>query len=124
MAKGDFELQLNMGPLLKGVKVLDERTDRGVAAAVEFWDSRIEAYMKINAPWTDRTSNARNGLYAKAGHEKGKRHWIELGHRVQYGIWLEIRFAGKYAIVFPSLVLFGPKIMKTLDKLFARLGTA
>lgn len=122
MAKGDFHFELNMDPLLKGLEVLDRRTDNAVGGVMEYWDSKIEAYMRINAPWTDRTGNARSGLFAKAGHERFKRHWIDLGHRMPYGIWLEIRFAGKYAIVFPSLVLFGPKIMKTMNKLFARLG--
>jgi hypothetical protein len=119
----DFHFELDMAPLLKGITVLDERTDRGVAGVVEYWDSRIESHMKINAPWKDRTGNARIGLFAKAGHERGQRHWIDLGHRVPYGIWLEIRWEGRYAIVFPTLIMFGPRIMKTLNKLFARLGT-
>jgi len=122
MAKGDFSFELDMTPLLRNLVVLDERTDLGIAGVVEYWDSRIEEHMKIAAPWTDRTGNARSGLFAKAGHEPGQRHWIELGHRVPYGIWLEIRWAGRYAIVFPTLLVYGPKIMQTLTKLFARLG--
>lgn len=122
MASGDFSFELDMAPLLKNLVVLDERTDRGIAGVVEYWDSRIEGHMKVAAPWTDRTGNARSGLFAKAGHEPGQRHWIDLGHRVPYGIWLEIRWAGRYAIVFPTLLLYGPKIMQTLNKLFARLG--
>lgn len=122
MAKGDFALELDMAPLLKNLVILDERTDNGIAGVVEFWDSRIEAHMKVTAPWTDRTGNARAGLFAKAGHEKGKWHWIDLGHRVPYGIWLEIRWGGRYAVVFPTLLIYGPKIMQTLNKLFARLG--
>lgn len=122
MAKGDFSFELDMAPLLKGLEVLDKRTDNGVAGVVEFWDSRIESAMKTGAPWTDRTGNARSGLFAKAGHERFKRHWIDLGHRVPYGIWLEIRWGGRYAIVFPTLLTYGPKVMQTLTKLFARLG--
>lgn len=122
MAKGEFAFELDLAPLLKNVVVLDAKTDRGVAGVVEYWDSRIESHMKTNARWTDRTGNARSGLYAKAGHEPGKRHWIDLGHRVPYGIWLEVRWGGRYAIVFPTLLTYGPKIMQTLTKLFARLG--
>lgn len=122
MAKGDFEFELDMKPLLRNIVVLDEQTDRGVAGVMEYWDSRIEAHMKIAAPWTDRTGNARSGLFAKAGHEPGQRHWIDLGHRVPYGIWLEIRWGGRYAVVFPTLLTYGPKIMQTLNKLFTRLG--
>lgn len=124
MGKGDFEFELDMKPLLQGIAVLDERTDRGVAGVMEYWDSRIESHMKLGAPWKDQTGNARIGLFAKAGHQKGQRHWIDLGHRVSYGIWLEIRFNGRYAIVLPTLILFGPKIMRTMNKLFARLGAA
>lgn len=122
MAKGDFTFELDMAPLFKGVKVLDAQTDKGIAGVVEYWDSRIEAHMKLKAPWTDRTGNARNGLFARAGHKPGVMHWIDLGHGMPYGIWLEIRFGGRYAIVFPTLVSYGPKVMQTLTKLFARLG--
>lgn len=126
MAKDNtgFHFELDMAPLFKGLKVLDRKTDRGIAGVVEYWDSRIEAHMKVAAPWTDRTGNARIGLFAKAGHDPGKSHWIDLGHRVPYGIWLEVRWAGRYAIVLPTLIAYGPKIMKTMTKLFARLGAA
>lgn len=122
MAKGDFHFELDMAPLLRGINKMEAELDRGVAGVVEFWDTRIETHMKTTAPWTDRTGNARNGLFAKAGHERAQRHWIDLGHRVNYGIWLEIRFAGRYAIVLPTLIAYGPKVMTTLNKLFARLG--
>jgi len=122
MAKGDFTFELDMRPLLRNIVILDAQTDRGVAGVMEYWDSRIEAHMKLGAPWTDRTGNARTGLFAKAGHEPGRRHWIDLGHRMPYGIWLEIRFGGRYAILLPTLITYGPKVMGTLTKLFARLG--
>lgn len=124
MAKGngEFEFDLNLKPLISSLPELDRRTDRGVAGVMEYWDSRIESHMKVLAPWTDRTGNARQGLYAKAGHDPFKSHWITLGYRVPYGIWLEVRFAGRYSIVIPSLVIYGPKIMQSMNKLFARLG--
>lgn len=124
MAKGDFEFQLDMAPLLNGVRLLDAKTDRGIAGVMEYWDSRIESHMKTTAPWTDRTGNARIGLFAKAGHRPGQAHWIDLGHRVPYGIWLEISNGMRFSIVFPTLVTYGPKIMGTLTKLFARLDAA
>lgn len=125
MAKGKYlgpQLNIDMSPLLQGLPKLDQRLDNGVAGVMEFYDSKAEEYMKNNATWTDRTGNARNGLRAQAGHEKGKRHWIDLWHSVPYGIWLEVRFAGKYSIVIPTIVQYGPKVMGTLNKLFARLG--
>jgi len=124
MAKRDganINLELDMTPLLKGTLNLDKQLDRGVAGVMEYWDSRIEATMKVGATWTDRTGNARLGLRAVAGHEPFVSHWIDLFHSVSYGIWLEVRWAGKYAIVIPTLITAGPKVMGTLNKLFARL---
>jgi hypothetical protein len=125
MAKGDYfgpDIRMDVTPLLKGVVMLDRKLDNGVAGVFEYYDSRIETHMKSSAPWTDRTGNARSGLRAKAGHAPFKSHWIDLWHSVPYGIWLEVRFAGRYAIVIPTIVQYGPKIMGTLNKLFARLG--
>lgn len=124
MARGDYfgpDIKLDMSPLLKGVPVFDAKLDRGVAGVMEFYDSKIETYMKTNAKWTDRTGNARNGLRAVAGHTPFVSHWIDLFHSVPYGIWLEVRFAGRYAIVIPALTRYGPMVMGTMSKLFARL---
>lgn len=120
--RGGPDLKVDMSPLLKGVVTLDQRLDRGVAGIMELYDSRIETWMKTNAPWTDRTGNARNGLSAQAGHIPFVAHWVDLFHRVSYGIWLEVRFAGRFSIVIPAIVHFGPRIMVTMNKLFTRLG--
>lgn len=118
----NINLELDMSPLLKGTLTLDKRLDNGVAGVMEYWDGRIEAGMKTGATWTDRTGNARAGLRAVAGHRPFVAHWIDMFHSVAYGIWLEVRFAGRYAIIIPSLITYGPRVMATMNKLFARLG--
>lgn len=62
---------------------------------------RAEAYARINANWTDRTGNARQGLAAEADLSgTGSGRWaIVIYHQVKYGIWLETRFGGRYAII-------------------------
>lgn len=69
--------------------------------------------MRDNAPWTDRTGNARNGL--KAEHQKQEMRWhqLTLSHSVPYGIWLEVRWSGRYAILNPTLEKIGPELMRT-----------
>lgn len=115
------DINMDLTPLVKGLPEFDRKLDRGVAGVMEFYDSKIESYMKTNAKWTDRTGNARSGLRAVAGHTPFVSHWIDLFHSVPYGIWLEVRFSGRYAIVIPSIVRYGPMIMGTMNKLFARL---
>lgn len=72
-----------------------------------------EAYMKKNAKWTDRTGNARRGLSARVTRSRWGRK-ITLSHGVSYGIWLEVRWAGRYAILNPSVREITPRIMSGL----------
>jgi hypothetical protein len=80
----------------------------------------VEAYMKNNAPWTDRTGNARNGLAAHA-YQDGDQIGILLYHQVSYGIWLEIANAAKYAIINPTIEQMGPRVMDQYHNLLARI---
>ena len=62
----------------------------------------MESWAKENAPWTDRTSNARQGI-------KGQAYWnsdtiiVTLSHSVNYGIWLELANHRNYAILEKSI---------------------
>jgi hypothetical protein len=87
----------------------------------------IEAWMKENAPWEDRTGDARDGLTAKKVSQ-GFRQEIYLYHTVDYGIWLEVRWNGKYAIIVPALEHFdsmmGPRLAGLMGGLgFSHLGS-
>lgn len=72
----------------------------------------MESYMKQNAPWADRTSQARTGLFAKVQHQENS-SMIVLGYSVFYGVFLEHKtYGGKsYAIVRPTLNYFAPHFM-------------
>lgn len=76
----------------------------------------IQEHMQTNAPWSDRTGEARQGLTAEAGQE-GTNFVITLYHTVSYGIWLEVRWSGRYAIILPTLELMGPQLMARLQNM-------
>lgn len=122
--KGAFGLTVDMdlSPLIRGVIVLDNKLDLAVAATVLRQSHIAEGWMKENAPWTDRTANARAGLKAVTEHVSKVHHTIWLSGSVPYQIWLEVRFAGKYAIIGPALLDQGKKLMRTLTKLIERLN--
>jgi hypothetical protein len=80
----------------------------------------VENYMKVNAPWTDQTSNARNGLAARAYRDQDQ-IGIVLYHQVSYGIWLETRFGGKYAIIQPTIDAMSPKVMARFERILDRI---
>lgn len=118
----NLSLEIDMTPLLNGAAKLDDRLDIGVAGVVKRQAQIATGWMKSNAPWTDRTGAARNGLRAETEHIRRTSHSIILMHSVPYGIWLEVRFGGRYAVIVPALVDQGPKLMRTLNKLLSRLG--
>lgn len=106
--------------LTGGLQKFPEWYSDAVTAVVDRQAGKAETYMRTNAPWRDQTSNARNGLRAFTQHT-AKTHSLILSHGVPYGIWLEVRHSGKYAIIVPSLQPQGQEIMKTLNNLLERL---
>lgn len=65
--------------------------------------SRGESRMKDDAPWTDRTGQARGGLYGQAErYEGGSR--IHLGGTAAYQPFLELgtRYMRPYPVIVPT----------------------
>lgn len=86
-----------------------------VEEAVERLASDMEEYMKENAKWTDHPGvhqDARDNLQAVVVREGDDTFTILVGHgkNVYYGIWLEVRWGGRYAIVLPTVYRFAPEI--------------
>lgn len=93
----------------------------GVKAVFELYADKSTSYMRANAPWQDQTGNARNGLNAVA-FSSPDRSVIVLFHQMPYGIWLEVRDSGRFAIILPTVEEMGPQVMDTLKKLVTRLS--
>lgn len=84
----------------------------------QYFAARMEEYAKTNAPWQDRTANARQSLYAHAFTMAEEAVVIRLGHGVNYGIFLETRWAGKYSVLWPTIQAHLPQIRRMLDEIF------
>lgn len=90
-------------------KTMDEFAEN----ANDFADVLVE-YAQANAPWTDRTGAAREGLSAAVLIENGNLI-IDLFHTVEYGIWLEVRWGGKFAIIIPTIETMGPRLYNLMN---------
>lgn len=77
--------------------------DRAVAALLDVWCPKIEGDAKQNAPWTDRTSNARQTLACFHFVSEPHVHVVVLKQHMHYGKWLELCYGGKYQIVMLTL---------------------
>lgn len=86
-----------------------------VHAVVLSYAPRIENWMKANALWTDRTGNARQTLYTQVIPALTEVVLL-MGHGVDYGIHLELRNAGKYAIISPAIDHWAPIIMDEIRR--------
>ena len=60
--------------------------------------NEFEKYMKANAPWTDRTGNARRGLKAQA--TQSRKAFV-------YGVYLEYAMGRRFAIIQPTIDVKG-----------------
>lgn len=114
-------LVITSDTLTPGMKAFPENVNIALTRTVDFFSPRVESYARANAPWTDRTGNARSGLHAQPFHEADQRHGIIIAHSVPYGIWLEVRFEGKYAIIIPTIKVQGKELMNSLRGFFKRV---
>lgn len=101
--------KVKLDTLTPALRAFDSQAAKGIALGMKWGESKAEQYARVNAPWEDRTGNARNGLSARYSHS-GKTHRLILFHRMDYGIWLETRFSGRFAIIVPTLRAIGPEL--------------
>lgn len=85
-----------------------------IAGQVKYAENDAVAYAKKNAPWTDQTGNARSGLHAKA-EITPEYAQLTVAHSEPYGIWLEVRWGGKFAIIGPTIFFVGKLILSRIE---------
>lgn len=76
----------------------------------------MEAWARQQAPWQDRTGDARERLHATV-EETGPIGTIVLSHGVDYGIWLEVAHSGAYAIIAPAIDYWAPIVFRDLQRM-------
>lgn len=83
---------------------------RGIYLICQRYAVEIEAWMKAERVWTDRTGNARQTLHSEVTSVVNEYVELIMAHGVEYGINLELDNGGRFAIVGPALDRFTPKI--------------
>lgn len=82
----------------KRVSEIPDKALRDLATETERFSMIAQNHARTNAPWTDRTGNARSGLFAQPFSNNGGFE-IVLYHTMSYGIFLESRWGGKWGII-------------------------
>lgn len=109
--RGQREVKQAMGRYMQDVRTkIIELADR--------WAVEFENYAKDNRPWSDRTSNARQALFSLVETGDGK-VIIYLSHGVEYGVWLELKNQGRYAIIMPTLEHYYAQVQQSYKRLLS-----
>lgn len=106
--------------VIKNLSELTPKLHKYIEETFRYYAAQGEATMRKGAIWRDRTGNARAGLRGTSSR-RGDTHELVLSHGMSYGIWLEVRWAGRYAIITPTLRQLQPKITARLDKALGRI---
>lgn len=105
--------------LAREVKGYGDKLETAVKALADYIATMLQNDMRKNAPWNDRTGNARTGLFSVA--EKASKDVVDIylshGHTVEYGKWLELANGGRYAIIMPTIEKNLPTIKRMLKEL-------
>lgn len=89
-----------------------------VALANEMLDE-VVADMKMQAPWTDRTGDARAALFTALIHEARRTVGILISHGslIDYSVFLEYAHAGRFAILAPTVDRWGPVLFRRAQEI-------
>lgn len=117
---GEIKFTLNDRNLRVALKDFPRKLDAAITRTVDINAIRGMGYLKTDAPWTDQTGAARTGLHTTTSHT-GRQWGITFAHSVHYGIWLEVKYSGRDAVIMPTIQKTGPQLMADLRGLMGRL---
>lgn len=106
--------------LSRGIANFAFKTANSFAHEANGFADHLVEYARANAPWTDQTGDARSGLQSGVTLDNESLE-IELYHTVEYGIWLEVRWGGKYAIIIPTVEAIGPQLLAKFDNTLSEI---
>ncbi len=131
--------------LIQGIEGYAQKCESALYAIAGKWGQEVQDESRTDAPWQDRTGNARSGIFyavdglgmgtmigsvsqdAKAlmtdtSIEQGDDNLliIVVSHTVFYGKWLETKNGGKYAIIMSTIDRNLPRLEDLARKIFRR----
>lgn len=116
-----FKIDYDQSTLSAGIDKMAIKLGATVLMYASTKAVEIEAKMKQNRPWTDRTGMAKATLNTKVSQPDSNLVRITLAHGVEYGIWLELAHEKNYAIIGPTVEQEGPRIVSDLGDLMSKL---
>jgi hypothetical protein len=114
-----MSFRITRDTLTPSLRDFDDDSLKAIHIVLKYWVAQAMSMMKTGARWTDDTGVARQGLMAK-DFPDGDGGSLVLWSQAPYGIWLEIRWSGKYAIVGPVMNQIAPRILQMAGEAVVR----
>ena len=139
----DFQWVVSPDVISKGLDNYGQRVLVAIQAVANYWGQSIQDEARQEAPWEDRTGNARGGIFfavdgfgletitgevapesrsemSDVGIESGDANTliITLGHTVFYGKFLELSNGGRYAIIMSTIENNLPGLERMVQDVF------
>ena len=108
--------------LATAIERYGDRVLTAVAAVAQRVATEMQNQAKADAPWTDRTGNARTGIFGTSEADFAAHVvTIYLSHRatISYGVWLELANSGSYAVIMRTMESHYESLMQLLREIFA-----
>ena len=108
-----MSFKFDASKMLSGLSETGLKIKASVGVYADTSAKKMENHAKNNYKWNDQTFKASRSLY-------GKRYWngdkarIEIGHGVDYGVYLEYCNEKRYAIIKPTIDATSSDIIKGL----------
>lgn len=115
--------------LATAIEQYGDRALQAVAAVAQYVATAMQNDAQSNAPWEDRTSNARTGIFGTSEADFANQVvtiYLSHGATIDYGVWLELRGgsegspgSGKYAIIMRTMESHYEELMQMLRGIFS-----
>ena len=108
--------------LAAAVERYGDRVLQAVAAVAQYVATQMQNQAQADAPWTDRTGNARTGIFGTSEADFAAHVvtiYLSHGATIDYGIWLELANSGSYAVIMRTMEAHYESLMQLLREIFA-----
>ena len=121
-AKAGIRWSTPPSELATAVERYGDRVLQAVAAVAQYVATQMQNQAKADAPWTDRTGNARTGLFGTSEADFGAKVvtiYLSHGATISYGVWLELAASGKWGVIMRTMESHYEPLMQMLREAFA-----
>jgi hypothetical protein len=105
--------------LTRDIEAFERKMELRKDVVARILADQTKKWMQERAIWKDRTGDARRELFGLVDHVSRDVVEVYFGQGVDYGIYLEVRHGGNFAIIRPALEQF---VIPTLERLMAQPG--